>query len=69
MTQPLLMILAGRKGVTGPYEAGMKLWQLAPNAVDLMVVEGAGHYEMYDVPEYVDQAVDRLASFYDEYLT
>ncbi|MGK2870563.1 MAG: alpha/beta hydrolase [Mycobacterium sp.] len=69
MTQPLLVILAGRKGATGSYEAGMKLWQLAPNAVDLMVVEGAGHYEMYDVPEYVDQAVDRLAIFYDEYLS
>ncbi len=68
LTQPLQVILAGRKGVTKSYEAGMKLWQLAPNPVDLMVVEGAGHYEMYDVPEYVDQAVDRLAGFYREYL-
>ena len=68
LTQPLQVILAGRKGVTGSYEAGMKLWQLAPNAVDLMVVEGAGHYEMYDVPEYVDQAVDRLVNFYQEHL-
>jgi len=68
LTQPLQVILAGRKGVTGSYEAGMKLWQMAPNAIDLMVVEGAGHYEMYDVPEYVDQAVDRLVSFYGEHL-
>jgi fermentation-respiration switch protein FrsA (DUF1100 family) len=69
LTQPLQVIVAGRKGITGSYEAGMKLWQLAPNPVDLMVVEGAGHYEMYDVPEYVDQAVDRLAAFYLEHLT
>ncbi len=68
MTQPLQVIVAGRKGVTGSYEAGMKLWELAPNPVDLMVVDGAGHYEMYDVPEYVDQAADRLADFYREYL-
>lgn len=68
LTQPLQVIVAGRKGVTGSYEAGMRLWRLAPNGVDLMVVEGAGHYEMYDVPEYVDQAVDRLAAFYDEHL-
>lgn len=68
LTQPLQVILAGRKGVTGSYEAGMKLWQLAPNPVDLMIVQGAGHYEMYDVPEYVDQAVDRLADFYREHL-
>lgn len=68
LTQPLQVILAGRKGVTGSYEMGMTLWHMAPNAVDLMVVEGAGHYEMYDVPRYVDQAVERLASFYDEHL-
>ncbi|QFU89828.1 alpha/beta hydrolase [Amycolatopsis sp. YIM 10] len=64
MTQPLQVVLAGRIGNTGSYESGMQLWKLAPNPVDLMVIEGAGHYEMYDVPEYVDAAVDRLADFY-----
>lgn len=68
LTQPLQVILAGRKGITKSYEAGMRLWELAPNPVDLMIIEGAGHYEMYDVPEYVDQAVDRLADFYHEHL-
>jgi len=69
LTQPLQVIVAGRRGVTMSYEAGMKLWEMAPNPVDLLVVEGAGHYEMYDVPQYVDQAVERLASFYTEYLS
>jgi fermentation-respiration switch protein FrsA (DUF1100 family) len=64
MTQPLQVILAGRIGNTGSYENGMQLWKLAPNPVDLMVIEGAGHYEMYDEPEYVDAAVDRLIAFY-----
>ncbi|WP_326795858.1 alpha/beta hydrolase [Streptomyces sp. NBC_01808] len=64
MTQPLQVILAGRIGNTGSYEAGMELWKLAPNPVDLMVIDGAGHYEMYDEPEYVDAAVDRLTDFY-----
>ncbi|MFC5824209.1 alpha/beta hydrolase [Nonomuraea insulae] len=68
MTQPLQVILAGRIGNTGSYESGMQLWKLAPNPVDLMVVEGAGHYEMYDVPEYVDAAVDRLVDFYSDHL-
>lgn len=68
MTQPLQVILPGRAGTTGAYESGMKLWELAPNPVGRMVVDGAGHYEMYDVPEYVDAAVDRLASFYTRYL-
>ncbi|MBF8192385.1 alpha/beta hydrolase [Nonomuraea sp. K274] len=68
MTQPLQVILAGRIGNTGSYESGMQLWKLAPNPVDLMVIEGAGHYEMYDEPEYVDAAVDRLVTFYSDHL-
>jgi fermentation-respiration switch protein FrsA (DUF1100 family) len=68
LTQPLQVILAGRRGNTGQYESGMKLWEMAPNPIDLMVVEGAGHYEMYDVPEYVDAAVDRLIEFYSTHL-
>ncbi|SES38821.1 alpha/beta hydrolase [Lentzea albida] len=68
LTQPLQVVLAGRRGNTGSYEAGMRLWKAAPNPAGLMVVEGAGHYEMYDVPEYVDAAVDRLAAFYSEHL-
>lgn len=68
LTQPLQVIVAGREGVTGSYQAGMSLWRMAPNPVDLMVVEGAGHYEMYDVPEYVDRAVHRLATFFGEHL-
>jgi len=68
MTQPLQVILAGRRGNTGSYESGMQLWDMAPHPVDLMVIEGAGHYEMYDEPEYVDAAVDRLVDFYRDHL-
>ncbi len=68
LTQPLQVIVAGRKGITRSYETGMRLWDLAPNPIDLMVVEGAGHYEMYDEPRYVDQAVERLTGFYREHL-
>jgi fermentation-respiration switch protein FrsA (DUF1100 family) len=68
MTQPLQVVLAGRTGNTGSYESGMRLWELAPNPVDLLVIEGAGHYEMYDEPEYVDTAVARLADFYSDNL-
>ncbi|MFJ2263551.1 alpha/beta hydrolase [Streptomyces sp. NPDC087844] len=64
MTQPLQVVLAGRIGNTGSYDMGMQLWKLAPDPVDLMVIDGAGHYEMYDEPAYVDAAVERLTSFY-----
>ncbi|AXL87129.1 alpha/beta hydrolase [Streptomyces sp. CB09001] len=64
MTQPLQVVLAGRIGTTGSYENGTRLWEMAPNPVDLMVIDGAGHYEMYDEAAYVDAAVDRLVGFY-----
>lgn len=68
LTQPLQVVVAGRRGSTGQYEAGMRLWELAPNPMDLVVVEGAGHYEMYDEPRYVDRAVERIAAFFGEQL-
>ncbi|MEU0911176.1 alpha/beta hydrolase [Streptomyces althioticus] len=68
MTQPLQVVLAGRIGNTGSYDMGMQLWKTAPNPVDLMVIDGAGHYEMYDEPAHVDAAVERLAGFYANHL-
>jgi len=68
MTQPLQLILAEHIEGTGFDESGKRLWSLAPRPVDRMVVAGARHYEMYDVPEYVDAAVDRLATFYENNL-
>jgi fermentation-respiration switch protein FrsA (DUF1100 family) len=68
MTQPLQLILAEHLGGTGFDESARRLWDLAPHPVDRMVVAGARHYEMYDVPEYVDAAVDRLTAFYEKHL-
>ncbi len=41
----------------------MRLWK-PPNPVDLMVIDGAYHHELYDEPVYVDAAVERLTAFY-----
>ncbi len=53
--------------------AGVRFLSIEPligavGPVDLLVVEGAGHYEMYDEPAYVDQAIERLTAFFTEYL-
>jgi uncharacterized protein len=69
LTQPLQVIVGGRRGNTGQYEAGHRLFELSPAAdKDLFVVEGAGHYDLYYKPEYVDPAVERLAKFYAKHL-
>lgn len=69
LTQPLLVIVAGRRGNTGQYENGQTLFDLSPSSKkDFFVVKGAGHYDMYFKALYVDQAVDRLVDFYSKYL-
>ncbi len=69
LTQPIQIIVGGRRGNTGQYEAGERLFALSP-ATDkyFFVVDGAGHYDMYYKPEYVDPAVDRLVAFYSKHL-
>jgi fermentation-respiration switch protein FrsA (DUF1100 family) len=69
LTQPLQVIVGGKRGNTGQYEAGQWLFELSPAAEkDFFVVEGAGHYDMYYKPEYVNPAIDRLVPFYSKHL-
>lgn len=68
LTQPLQVIVGGRLGTTFSYSDGLTLWEKAPNAVAFHVIDGAGHYEMFDEPEYVDEAVGTLDVFFQEHL-
>ena len=64
LIQPIHVVVGGRKGSTGSFEDGQWLSNHARNARGFVIIEGAGHYEMYDRPQYVDQAVDSLSTFY-----
>jgi fermentation-respiration switch protein FrsA (DUF1100 family) len=56
LTQPLQVIVGGRRGNTGQYENGKALFDISPAAEkDFFVVEGASHYDMYYKPDYVSQ--------------
>lgn len=69
LTQPLLVIANGRDGSTGAQGDSQALFDLAPSEDKRIVtVEGAGHYEMYHVPVYVDQAVSELTTFFQTHL-
>lgn len=68
LTQPLQVVVGGRLGTTFSYQDGKTLWERARHKEDFYVVEGAGHYELYDTPEYVAQAMSRLAPFYKKHL-
>lgn len=68
LRQPLQIIVGSRIGGFGSYKDGHELFAKAPGKKDLRVIDGASHYDLYDRPEYVDQAVERLAAFYAENL-
>lgn len=61
LTQPLLLI-AGSKADTKIYSE--QAYELSNGPKELFVIEGATHISLYDAPEYVDQAVTKLVSFF-----
>ncbi|ANL69946.1 hypothetical protein AMC82_PD00984 (plasmid) [Rhizobium phaseoli] len=63
LTQPMLLI-AGSEADTKVYSD--QAYGLSNGPKELFVVRGATHIALYDKPEYVDQAVDKLASFFGE---
>ncbi|MCW9706391.1 alpha/beta hydrolase [Fodinibius salsisoli] len=69
LTQPLQIVIGNVPGGFGSYRDGFDLYnRAASNNKDLLVVEGASHYDLYDQPEYVNQAVEQLESFFGENL-
>ncbi|MCA8864578.1 MULTISPECIES: alpha/beta hydrolase [unclassified Halomonas] len=69
LTQPLQVIVGGRRGNTGQYENGKSLFDLSPaTEKDFFIVEGASHYDLYYKSDYVNQAIERLTQFYSKHL-
>ena len=61
LTQPLLLI-AGSNADTKIYSE--QAYALPNGPKELFVIDGATHIALYDMPEYVDQSVAKLASFF-----
>ena len=68
LTQPLQIIIGDKQEAFGSYRDGQELYRRATCEKDLLVVEGASHYDLYDIPKYVDQAVNKLTEFYGKHL-
>lgn len=69
LTQPLQIIVGSKQGAFGSNKDGHDLYQRAASThKDLMVLEGASHFDLYDKPEYVGPAVKQLTKFYQTYL-
>jgi fermentation-respiration switch protein FrsA (DUF1100 family) len=61
LTQPMLLI-AGSRADTKIFSD--QAYELSNGPKELFVVDGATHIAMYDVPEYVDQAITKMATFF-----
>ncbi|MBF7818294.1 alpha/beta hydrolase [Klebsiella quasivariicola] len=69
LTQPLQIVVGSKQGAFGSNKDGHELYQRAASKhKDLLVLDGASHFDLYDKPEYVDQAVSKLTTFYKTYL-
>ncbi len=69
LTQPLLVIVGSKPGAFGAYRDGFEIVRRAASKKkELVVVEGWSHYDLYDKPEPVKVALDKLIPFYKENL-
>lgn len=68
LIQPVQVIVARRRGATRSFEDGQELFEKAINPHEFHVVEGAGHYDLYDKSPFIDDAVAKLGEFFDQYL-
>lgn len=69
LTQPLQIAVGTKLGAFGSNQDGHALFNTAASEVkDIMVMEGASHFDLYDKPEFVDPVVDKLSAFYKLHL-
>lgn len=69
LTQPLQIIVGGKIGSFGSYENGQIIYnRAASKKKDIYILENVSHYDLYDQPESVKKAVEKLDAFYKENL-
>jgi uncharacterized protein len=69
LTQPLQIVIGSKTGAFGSHRDGYELFRRArSNNKNLFVVDGASHYDLYDKPECVEQAMGKLGPFFKENL-
>jgi fermentation-respiration switch protein FrsA (DUF1100 family) len=69
LTQPLLVVVGDKVGGFGAYRDGCEIIGRAPSKKkELVVIKGFSHYDLYDKPEPVTQALAKLVPFYKENL-
>jgi fermentation-respiration switch protein FrsA (DUF1100 family) len=69
LTQPLLVVIGDRPGAFGAYRDGQEIYgRAASKQKELLVVEGASHYDLYDRPGPVAKALEKVVPFFKQHL-
>lgn len=69
LTQPLQLVIGDKVGGFGSYRDGYELFaKAASTEKNLHVVKNTSHYDLYDKPEAVNEALSKLVPFYQKYL-
>lgn len=65
LTQPLIVVVGDKPGAFGAYRDGLEVYRRSASAhKELVVAEGFSHYDLYDQPEPVKIALDRVVPFF-----
>lgn len=68
LIQPIQIITGDVAGGFGSMKDGQELYARVTGEKDLFVVPGATHYDLYDRPEPVAKATEKLVAFYRKHL-
>ncbi len=69
LTQPILVVVGDKPGGFGAYRDGFEIVRRAKSEKkELLVVKGQSHYDLYDKPEAVSQALEKAIPFFREHL-
>ncbi|HCD9236069.1 TPA: alpha/beta hydrolase [Elizabethkingia anophelis] len=69
LTQPILVIIGDKPGGFGAFRDGYEIIRRAASLKkELLVVKGYSHYDLYDPPEAVRQALEKTIPFFKENL-
>ena len=69
LTQPLQLVIGDKVGNFGSYRDGYELLaKAASDEKNLHVVKNTSHYDLYDKPEAVNEALSKLVPFYQKHL-
>ena len=70
LTQPIMVVVGQKVGAFGAYRDGMEIYGRATASKDrqLILLEDWSHYDLYDKPEPVGLALEKLTPFFKKHL-